>query len=149
MMDLLADLYPWIKAFHVVAVIAWMAGLFYLPRLFVYHAEAVPAGGETDRLFQTMEDKLYRLIMVPSMVVTWVFGLSLVGVPGVVDWGLAWPWVKAASVVAMTIFHLWLGARRRDFASGKNVLTGRRYRLMNEVPTVLLLAIVVAVIVKF
>lgn len=148
-MNLLVDLFPWIKSFHVIAVIAWMAGLFYLPRLFVYHAEAVTAGGETDQLFQTMERKLYRLIMVPSMIVTWVLGLCLVAVPGVVDWGFAWPWVKAGSVIAMTAFHVWLGARGADFALGRNTLTGRRYRLMNEVPTLLLVAIVVAVIVKF
>ncbi len=148
-MNLLVDLFPWIKSFHVIAVIAWMAGLFYLPRLFVYHAEAVTAGGETDQLFQTMERKLYRLIMVPSMIVTWVLGLCLVAVPGVVDWGFAWPWVKAGSVIAMTAFHVWLGTRGADFALGRNTLTGRRYRLMNEVPTLLLVAIVVAVIVKF
>lgn len=149
MTGLLAAVYPWTTALHVVAVIAWMAGLFYLPRLFVYHVEAVAAGSATDALFQTMERKLYGVIMNPAMAATWLFGLALVFTPGVVDWAASWPWVKAAGVLAMTGFHLWLGRRRRDFAAGTNRLSGRRYRMMNEVPTLLMVAIVVAVVVRF
>ena len=149
MQDILAAIYPWTKALHVLAILAWMAGLFYLPRLYVYHAEAVGTGTGTDDLFQTMEIKLLRLIMNPAMIATWVFGLLLVATPGIVDWSLAWPWTKAAAVLAMTAFHMWLSARRKDFARGKNTLTGRRYRLMNELPTVLAAIIVVSVIVKF
>lgn len=148
MQDLLATLYPWVKAFHIMAVIAWMAGLFYLPRLFVYHAEqgAMPAA---DKLFQTMEMKLLRVIMNPSMVATWGLGLALVATPGIVDWGSVWPWTKALGVLGMTWFHHWLGLRRKDFLRGQNRLTGRQYRMMNEVPTLLMLLIVLSVVVKF
>lgn len=147
--DVLAGLYPWTKSFHVMSVIAWMAGLFYLPRLFVYHVEQVKTGGETDRLFQTMEQKLLRLIMNPSMIATWVFGLALVFTPGIVDWASVWPWAKAASVLGMTWFHYWLGMRRKDFLAGRNTLDGRHFRMMNEVPTLLMVVIVLSVIVKF
>jgi putative membrane protein len=126
-----------------------MAGLFYLPRLFVYHTESVEPGTGTERLFQSMEYKLLRIIMNPAMIATWVFGLALVFTPGVVDWGEVWPWTKAAAVLAMTWFHHWLGYRRKDFLSGSNRHSGRTYRLMNEVPTVLMIIIVISVIVKF
>ncbi|MDW4549162.1 protoporphyrinogen oxidase HemJ [Defluviimonas sp. D31] len=149
MTDLLVSVYPWTKALHVISVIAWMAGLFYLPRLFVYHVESVETGSETDRLFQVMERKLLRLIMNPAMTATWVFGLCLVFTPGIVDWSAMWPWAKAGAVIAMTWFHHWLGYRRKDFAASRNTRTGRRYRLMNEVPTVLLVIIVISVIVRF
>ena len=138
-----------ITALHVVSVISWMAGIFYLPRLFVYHVEQVQAESPTDLMFQTMERRLLRGIMNPAMIATWVFGLALVAVPGLVEWGAVWPWAKALSVVAMTVFHMWLAGRRRDFVAGSNALSGRQYRLMNEVPTVLLVIIVFAVIVKF
>jgi putative membrane protein len=147
--DLLTGAYLWVKALHVMAVIAWMAGLFYLPRLFVYHVEAVGKGGSTDALFQTMEAKLLRLIMTPAMVVTWACGILLVLTPGIVDWSALWPWTKALAVLAMTWFHHWLALRRRDFAAGRNVLDGRRYRIMNEVPTILMVVTVLSVIVKF
>jgi putative membrane protein len=148
--DLLATAYPWVKSLHVVSVIAWMAGLFYLPRLYVYHAEQVQGGMVVaDDLFCTMERRLLRAIMNPSMIATWVFGLMLVFTPGIVDWSMVWPWAKAASVLAMTWFHMWLAGRRRDFAEGTNTRAGRTYRIMNEVPTLLMLVIVFAVIVKF
>ena len=149
MTDLLLDLYPWTKSLHVISVIAWMAAIFYLPRLYVYHAEVVETGTPTDDLFQTMERRLLKAIMTPAMIATWVFGLLLVATPGVVDWGQPWPWVKAAGVLGMTGFHGWLAARRKEFASGTNARPGRTYRIMNEVPTVLMIAIVVAVIVRF
>jgi protoporphyrinogen IX oxidase len=149
MTSFLADAYLWVKALHVMAVITWMAGLFYLPRLFVYHAEQVKAAEPTDKLFQTMEMKLLRLIMNPAMLATWGFGLLLVFTPGIVDWWMVWPWTKAVSVIAMTWFHMWLAARRKDFEAGQNRLTGRRYRMMNELPTVLMIVIVLSVIVKF
>ena len=147
--DFLATVYPWTKSLHVVSVIAWMAGLFYLPRLFVYHVEAVTEGSETAILFQTMERRLLKAIMNPAMISTWIFGLALVMTPGIVDWSSLWPWIKAGSVLAMTWFHMWLGARRKDFVAGRNTVTGRRYRMMNEVPTLLMLLIVFSVIVKF
>ena len=148
MTDLLSILYPWIKSLHVMAVISWMAGLFYLPRLFVYHAERAMQGGEPADSFLIMERKLLRLIMNPAMIVAWVAGLCLVLTPGIVDWSYAWPWVKAAAVIAMTVFHHWLGRQRKELAAGRS-LGGRQYRLMNEVPTLLMAIIVVSVIVKF
>lgn len=149
MTDFLASVYPWTKALHVMSVIAWMAGLFYLPRLFVYHVEKVVPGSETDELFQIMERRLLRLIMNPAMTGAWVFGLALVFTPGIVDWGETWPWTKAAAVLAMTWFHHWLGYRRKDFVAGRNTRTGRTYRMMNEVPTVFMVVIVLSVIVRF
>ncbi len=149
MTDFLSEAYLWIKALHVIAVIAWMAGLFYLPRLFVYHAEEVVAGSPTDLMFQKMERRLLIAIMTPSMIATWILGLMLVMTPGIVDWSMVWPWAKAVSVIAMTGFHMWLGACRKGFEAGTNRLSGRRYRMMNEVPTILLLVIVLSVIVKF
>lgn len=147
--DFLAGVYPWTKSLHVVSVIAWMAGLFYLPRLFVYHVEVVGSGNPTDTLFQTMERRLLRAIMNPAMVATWLFGLALVFTPGIVSWSEVWPWAKAAAVLGMTWFHHWLGLRRKEFVAGTNTLTGRRYRMMNEVPTLLLIVIVFSVILKF
>ncbi|WP_347313695.1 CopD family protein [Defluviimonas sp. SAOS-178_SWC] len=131
------------------SVISWMAGLFYLPRLFVYHVEQIEQGSETDRLFQVMERKLLRLIMNPAMTATWIFGLALVFTPGIADWSEVWPWTKAVSVLTMTWFHHWLGYRRKDFMAGANTRSGRTYRMMNEVPTVLMIIIVASVIVKF
>ena len=150
----LADWYLWTKALHVVSVISWMAGLFYLPRLYVYHVEGlkkqgVVGGSEMDQLFQHQERLLLRAIMNPAMIATWVFGLALVVTPGIVVWSEAWVWVKAVSVVAMTVFHMWLAARRKAFLAGENLLSGRQYRMMNEVPTVFMLLIVFAVILKF
>jgi len=146
--EFLAIAYPWTKSLHVISVIAWMAGLFYLPRLFVYHAERIAVGSDTDALFQTMEYRLLRAIMNPAMIASWVFGLSLVFTPGVVDWGAFWPWAKAAAVLAMTWFHHWLARRRKEFVKGENTRTGRTYRIMNEVPTLLLIIIVVSVIAR-
>ncbi len=148
MTDFLIEAYPWIKSLHVISVVAWMAGLFYLPRLFVYHVERVGHGGETDELFQTMERRLLRAIMNPSMIATWLFGILLVLTPGVVDWSAIWPWTKAVAIVGMTWFHHWCGLRRKDFVAGTNTRTGRQYRMMNEVPTLLLLVIVFSVIAR-
>lgn len=149
MTGLLSDFYLWTTSFHVIAVVAWMAGLFYLPRLFVYHAEKAERGSALDQLFQVMERRLLKGIMNPAMIATWVFGLMLVMTPGVVDWSMVWPWTKAASVILMTWFHMWLGMRRKDFAAGQNSVSGRHFRLMNEVPTILLIIIVTSVIVKY
>ncbi|MEP0964868.1 MAG: CopD family protein [Roseobacter sp.] len=149
MSDILALGYPWIKAFHIMAVISWMAGLFYLPRLFVYHAEEVGNSGKTNSLFLTMEYKLLRVIMNPAMIATWVFGLCLVATPGIVDWAAVWPWTKLVGVLGMTAFHMWLSKQRKIFTLGNNILTGRTYRLMNEIPTMLMALIVLSVVVKF
>ncbi len=147
--NFLAEIYPWTKALHVISVIAWMAGLFYLPRLYVYHVEEVERGSKTDALFQDMERRLLKAIINPASVAVWIFGLMLVFTPGIVSWSEVWPWTKAVCVLGMSWFHHWLGWRRRDFMNGTNRLTGRQYRIMNEVPTILLLVIVLSVIVKF
>lgn len=147
--EFLANWYLVAKSLHVISVIAWMAGMFYLPRLYVYHVEQVETGSKTDLMFQTMERRLLRAIINPAMVATWVFGLALVFTPGVVDWSDWWPWVKAACVVMMSWFHGWLSARRKELASGTNTRSGRTYRMMNEVPTVLMIVIVFAVITRF
>ena len=147
-MDYLILMYPWLKAGHIISVISWMAGIFYLPRLFVHHSEKVNIPSDTDRLFSMMELKLLKVIMMPAMIATWGFGLSLAVIPGVLDWSEVWPWVKLISVVAMTLFHFWLAKRQRDFESGENHLTGKTYRIINEVPTILLLVIVVMVVVR-
>jgi putative membrane protein len=149
MSDLLFHLYPWIKAVHIMSVLAWMAGLFYLPRLFVYHAEQSEPGDSRDAVFQEMEAKLLRVIMTPAMIATWVFGLLLVATPGIVDWGAIWPYAKLAGVVVMTWLHHWLGQRRKEFLSGTNTRSGRKYRIMNEVPTLAMVVVVLAVVVKF
>ena len=148
MTDLLGYAYPWIKSLHIISVISWMAGLFYLPRLFVHHTEAVQKGSETDGLFQMMEMKLLRVIMNPAMIATWVFGLLLVATPGIVDWSAVWPWTKAFSVLAMTWFHHWLGQRRKDLLNGTSTVTGRQFRMMNEVPTILMFVIVISVVAR-
>ena len=105
----MSEIYLWVKAFHIMAVMSWMAGLLYLPRLFVYHVEQVETGSPTDKMFQTMEYRLLKAIMNPAMIITWILGLILVVTPGLVDWSDTWPWVKGFCVIAMTIFHIWLG----------------------------------------
>jgi len=149
MIDFLIISYPWIKAFHIMSAIAWMAALFYLPRLYVYHSEKVGLSGDTHVLFQTMELKLLKVIMNPSMMATWVFGVCLALTPGVVDWGAIWPWTKLIGVLAMSGFHGWLSIQRKAFASGGPIKSGRDYRIMNEAPTLLMALIVISVVVKF
>lgn len=146
--EVLASVYPWIKSLHVMAVLSWMAGLFYLPRLFVYHAERGQSGEEPAASFRIMEDKLLRLIMNPAMVVSWLCGLALVLTPEIVDWSMLWPWTKAGAVLAMTWFHMWLAAQRWLLVEGQG-LSGRSYRMMNELPTLLMVIIVLSVILKF
>lgn len=146
--DGLAALYPWTLAFHVMSVLAWMAGLFYLPRLYVYHAEKAAERPEIGPVFQEMERKLLRAIMNPAMIATWAFGLMLVFTPGIVDWSEGWPWVKAAMVLLMTWFHHAVSLWRKDFAAGRNRRPGRFYRLANEAPTLLMVVIVIMVIVR-
>ena len=148
MFDWLAALYPWTKALHIIAVIAWMAGIFYLPRLYVYHAERATPGSELSETLKEMERKLLRLIMNPAMILTWVFGLSLVLTPGLVDWSDLWPWMKAALVLGMTWFHHALATWRKEFAADTNARSGKFYRLANEIPTLLMIGIVVLVVVR-
>ena len=143
--DLAANAYPWLKAFHVIAVIAWMAGIFYLPRLFVYHAGS-SIGSEKSETFKVMEQRLLTAIMTPAMIATWVLGLSLVAIGGL--WSEPWLMAKLGLVVLMTLFQAWLAARARDFLRDKNRVPARTYRIANELPTLLVIAIVILVIVK-
>ena len=146
-MSWLAPYYLWIKAFHIVSVVAWMAGLFYLPRLFVYHADA-PAGSELAETFKTMERRLLRGIMNPAMIATYVFGLALLATPGTFEWTYGWMQVKFGLVLVLTGYHMLLARWRRQFAADANRHPGRFYRFINEVPTLLMIAIVILVVVK-
>ena len=139
------EAYVWLKALHVVAVIAWMAGLFYLPRLFVYHAAAAPGSPEAE-IFKVMERRLYRAIMTPAMLAAWAAGIAVATIGGL--WAELWLSAKLVLVLAMTGFHFWLGIRLRAFAADRNRLGDRTYRIANEVPTLLLIGIVVLVVVK-
>ncbi|OIQ33181.1 MAG: hypothetical protein BM562_02035 [Alphaproteobacteria bacterium MedPE-SWcel] len=147
--DLMFTLYPYVKSLHIMAVISWMAGLFYLPRLYVYHVEQAEKTEALHPIFLTMEHKLLKVIMGPASIVTWGAGLFLVLTPGIVDWTQIWPWTKGGAVIAMTWFHHWLMYRHKSFSAGQNKLTGRQYRMMNEVPTLLMVIIVVSVVFKF
>ncbi|MEJ6688602.1 MAG: protoporphyrinogen oxidase HemJ [Paracoccaceae bacterium] len=149
MTELLTWLYPWMKTLHIISVMSWMAGLLYLPRLMVYHTENAIIGGEMDATFQVMEHRLYQYIMTPAMVATWLFGILLSLTPYVIDWQQIWPWVKLLSIILLTGFHHWLGARSKDFVHGKNRISGRQFRLLNEVPTILMIIIVASVVVKY
>ena len=146
--DLLVEVYPWTKALHIMSVIAWMAGIFYLPRLFVYHAERGENRPDLSETLKEMERKLLRVIMNPAMIATWVFGLCLVFTPGVVDWSAGWSWVKAGMVLGMTWFHHALAKWRKDFDADGNQRPGKFYRLMNEAPTLMMAIIVVMIVVR-
>src|SRR3954447_15579516 len=143
----LLDYYLWIKAFHVISLIAWMAGLFYLPRLYVYHCDLQAGSVESER-FKLMEYRLLKQIMNPAMIATWFFGLFLVMTPGVINWASGWWHVKVFCVILMTAFHLALGCWRKDFMRDANTRRGKFYRIANELPTVLMFIIVIMVIVK-
>jgi protoporphyrinogen IX oxidase len=138
-------LYDWVKAFHIIAVIAWMAGLLYLPRLFVYHCEAEP-GSKQSETFKVMERRLLKLIINPAMAATWIFGLYLVWQGHFYTAG--WFHAKFALVVAMSAVHGFLAARVRDFSLDKNTRSQKFYRILNEVPTGLMVVIVILVVVK-
>jgi len=140
-------LYPWVKALHILSVIAWMAGLLYLPRLFVYHAAARP-GSDESNTFKVMERRLLRGIMHPAMAGTYVFGVALAATPGVVDWSAGWFYGKLAGVMGLTVMHLRLAQWRAAFAADRNLRSQRFYRFINEVPTLLLILIVVMVVVR-
>jgi putative membrane protein len=144
---LFAVAYPWLKALHIIAVIAWMAGLLYLPRLFVYHA-GVPAGSNRAAMLATMERRLLYGIMAPAAIMTYGFGLALAAVPGLVAWQQGWIWVKLALVGGLTVFHLLLARWRRDLAAGKSSHNERVYRIVNEIPTILMIVIVILVVLK-
>jgi putative membrane protein len=140
-----SGLYVWLKAVHVIAVIAWMAGMLYLPRLFVYHCEAEP-GSRQSETFKVMEHRLLTIIINPAMVAVWALGLWLAWDGGA--WRSGWFHAKFILVLAMSAVHGFFVRWVKDFAADRNVRPQRFYRLMNEVPTVLMIAIVVLAIVK-
>ncbi|HEX4112490.1 MAG TPA: protoporphyrinogen oxidase HemJ [Stellaceae bacterium] len=146
-MSWLADAYPWIKSAHIVSVVAWLAGLLYLPRLFVYHAEAAP-GSDQSETFKLMERRLLRGIMNPAMIATLIFGALLAATPGLVDWSMGWIWVKLTGVAGLSLLHHLYARWRKDFAADKNTRPAKFYRLANEIPMVILIVIVVMVVAK-
>lgn len=138
--------YLLVKAFHIISMVAWFAGLFYLPRLFVYHTQN--HGAAAAKMLVTMEGKLYRYIMTPAMLATWGFGLWLVMLNP--EWmkGQGWLHAKLTLVLLLTAYHAMLGSMVRKFAHGKNTRSERFYRLWNEAPTLLLMAIVLLAVLK-
>lgn len=139
-----SEWYAWIKAFHLIAVFAWMAGLLYLPRLFVYHA-AAPSGSELSETLKVMERRLLRAIMNPAMIAAYVFGGLLLFVQ---DWTQGWLHVKLVLVGILTVLHHVYALWRKDFAADRNKRSATVYRVANEIPTLALIGIVIMVIVK-
>jgi protoporphyrinogen IX oxidase len=138
-------LYLWLKAFHVIAIIAWMAGMLYLPRLFVYHSET-PKGSIQSDTFKIMERRLLKAIINPAMIVAWALGLYLVWDGG--WYASGWLHAKVLLVLILSGFHGFLSRLVKDFAADRNIRPARFYRMINEVPTVLMIGIVILVIVK-
>ncbi len=139
-------LYEWIKALHVISIIAWMAGLLYLPRLFVYHCE-VAAGSDTSERFKVMERRLLRAIMNPAMIAAYVFGIAMIVLTP--EWmKQGWLHAKLLFVLLLTASHMMMARWRREFAEDRNTRPQRFYRIANEVPTLLMIGIVIFVIVK-
>ncbi|MEA2855944.1 MAG: protoporphyrinogen oxidase [Methylobacteriaceae bacterium] len=139
------DYYLWLKSLHVMAIIAWMAGLLYLPRLFVYHA-SVPAGSDQARTFEIMESRLLRVIMNPAMIVVWITGLTLAISGGWFKSG--WLHGKLLLVIGLSAAHMYFARRRRLLAEGRDEKSAGFYRALNEAPTILMIGIVILVIVK-
>ncbi len=146
MQDFLADHYLWIKSLHLIAVISWMAGIFYLPRLYVYHAEA-EKGSELSETFKIMERKLLKIIMNPAMIATWALGLLMLHTnPDLMAQG--WMHAKLTLVLLMSGFHGYLARTRKIFLRDENKKTHKFYRQINEIPTLLMMAIVILAVVK-
>lgn len=148
MFSIMTDMYPWIKALHVISMIAWMAGLFYLPRLYVYHTMVAVGTPESER-FKIMERRLLKQIANPAMIATWTFGMLLVMTPGVIVWSEdIWWLIKLVMVLLMSGYHGALSKWRLEFLEDRNKRNHRFYRLANEVPTLLMVIIVLMAIVK-
>ena len=145
MYDWLSASYLWIKALHMIAIVAWMAGLFYLPRLFVYHA-GVDSKSEAAQLFQVMEYRLYKIIMTPAMLLSLASGIFLVMIQNI--WSSGWFHLKLTCVVGLVVLHHLLNYWRKQLATGVCTRTAPFFRLINEVPTLLLIVIIISVIVK-
>lgn len=147
MRDFLADIYPWLLAAHIIIVMFWMAGMYYLPRLFVYHAEAMEKG-EPHQVFEVMEEKLLRIIMTPGMIVAWILGLCLMARTGFLDGAGGWLHAKLFLVVILSGYHGFLAATRKKFLTGSLPRPSRFYRMINEVPPILTIFIVILVVVQ-
>jgi putative membrane protein len=147
MLDALTPFYLWIKAFHIIAVIAWMAGMLYLPRLYYYHCDAAPGSAESER-FKTMEGRLLRIIINPAMIAVWVLGPALVFAPPSGGWNQPWLHAKLFLVLCLTAVHGLFSRWRKDFARDRNRRPKRFYAAWNEVPAVLMIGIVILVVVK-
>ena len=147
MQDVLALTYYWLKAAHIIFVIFWMAGLFMLPRFFVYHQEAAPDSPE-NAVWIERERKLLRIILAPSIGVVWLLGLALSFTPGVAAWGHAWFYAKLALVFALSGYHGYLRGYAGKLAKGERALSGKQLRLFNEVPGVAAALIVILVVVR-
>jgi len=147
-MDFLIPFYPWIKSLHVIAVISWMAGMLYLPRLFVYHVETDPSHINFDETLVRWEMLLLKRIINPAMIVTWFAGILMLLTPGIIDWASYWIYVKLIAVFLLSGFHGFLSKQRKLLKEGQRPYSGRAYRLLNEVPTVLMIIIVVMVIAR-
>tara|TARA_B110001452_G_scaffold204861_1_gene174837 strand:- start:150 stop:584 length:435 start_codon:yes stop_codon:yes gene_type:complete len=141
------NLYLTIKALHLISVISWMAGLLYLPRIFVYHTENIDEQ-KTSEIFKTMENKLFNYIMMPAMILTWLFGFLLIGSLGLQVFFDLWVILKGVLVLLLTYYHFYLGKCVRVFANDQNTKTSKFFRIINEVPTILLILIVFIVIFK-
>ena len=140
------NLYLLFKSLHLIAVISWMAGLLYLPRIFVYHSEANDTPQKT--VFKTMERKLYNYIMMPAMMLSWLFGILLIHSLGFSVFGELWMQIKIISVVIMTYYHFTLGKYLNDFAIDNNQKTSKFFRIYNEIPTIILIVVIFVVIFK-
>ncbi len=148
MTDFLNDYYLWIKSLHLIAVFAWMAGLFYLPRLFVYHADP-QITAESCIMLDTMERRLLRAIMNPAMIIAWIFGIMLVMYQANIGgFTQGWLHLKLMSVMLLTVFHMMLAYHRKQFEQGINQKSHVYFRVINEIPTVFLIIIVISAIVK-
>lgn len=147
MLDFLSDNYLWIKAFHILSVIAWMAGMLYLPRLYIYHCDA-EIGSVQSETFKIMERRLLRGIINPAMIMAFVFGGLLLSIPGIIDWSAGWIWVKLAAIFLMTGFHGSLSKWRKEFERDENKRPPKFYRFANEFPTILMIIIVIMVVTK-
>jgi putative membrane protein len=141
----LASLYLWIKAFHVLAIIAWMAAILYLPRLMVYHVKA-PIGSFQSETFKVMERRLLRAIGTPAMLASWIFGVLLIYLTGA--WTQGWLHAKLAAVIGLTAVHMYLARAVRTFSEDRNARGDKFYRVINEIPTLLMIVAVIMVIVK-
>ena len=146
-MDWITPLYPWLKALHIISVISWMAGMLYLPRLFIYHCDA-EVGSDKSETFKIMERRLLWAIINPAMAASFLFGGALLATPGLIDWTSWWIYVKLIMVLALSGMHGLFSSWRKRFAADQNTLSSKTFRIANEVPTVLMIVIVILVVVR-